>query len=221
MGRAERSASPWRFAAGSGPTKVTAIGLPHRGSVVYLRWRENGNWKLESLGERCRTESGRLIQAVLDRAMAEAHNRAHGRSAPPSDPAGSSSSRLTIPAAIELVFHATTGRWSLATAHGKEVARALDIAAAHWGASRPWAELSRGDWRALWRLRLAALRAAGHRGHWGTELVIQRVATVAEWLVEEGYVLRIQGPERDWKERLADVRHPSGGGILPSAYTPT
>lgn len=201
MGSEARSASPWRFEVGRGPTKVTALELPERGSVVYLRWRENGNWRKESLGESCRTAGGKLIRSVLERAMAEARSRSLGRSAPPSDPAASSSLRLTISSASELVFHATTGRWSATTPHGREIARALAIAAAHWGASRPWAELLRADWRALWRLRLAALRAAGHRGFRRTELVIQRLATVADWLVEEGYVLRIQRPEAAWRYR--------------------
>lgn len=49
--------------------------------------------------------------------------------------------------------------------------------------------------------------------------MIQRLHTVAEWLVEEGYVLRIQGPEREWKERLADDYRMLAGAD-PEAHRP-
>lgn len=103
---------------------------------------------------------------------------------------------LSIAQASDLVFDATTGRWSKTTPHGKEIARALAVAEQHWGGCREWQTLTRGDWRGLWRARLSALRSAGHNGYRGTELVIQRLATVADWLVEEWHVLRIQGPEK-------------------------
>jgi integrase len=196
----------WSWSVGEGPAKVTAIELPERGHVVYLRWREHGNWKKQSLKESCRTAQGRLIQTVCDRAKAAARAKAHeraelvdGRVA-----AGPALAVLTVGATAALVFHPATGRWSRASAHGKEVWRAVTMASQHWGADRAWHTLARADWRSLWRWRLEQLRAAGHAGYRGAELVVQRLATVAEWLVEEGHVLRIQGPERDWRQRLAE-----------------
>lgn len=46
------------------------------------------------------------------------------------------------------------------------------------------------------------LHAEGHRALRGAELVVSRVWTVAQWLVEEGHVLRVTGPERGWREAL-------------------
>jgi hypothetical protein len=64
--------SAWKWTTGKGRARVTAIEQPTRGSMVYLRWREKGNWQHRSLKESCRTSSGRLIQAVCDRAIAAA-----------------------------------------------------------------------------------------------------------------------------------------------------
>lgn len=190
----------WQSSVGDGPAKVTAIELPHRGSVVYLRWREAGNWRWASLGESCRTSGGRLISAVCDRALSAARAKSLER-------AGGAlpvASVVTIGEAAELAFDAERGRWRRSSAHGREIARALAAAAAVWGTATPWASVTRADWRQLWRRRLAVLRARGHRGYRGAELVVQRTATVAEWLVEEGHVLRVVGPERRWRERLAE-----------------
>lgn len=192
----------WSWSVGEGAGKVTAIELPERGHVVYLRWREHGNWRKHSLKESCRTAQGRLIVAVCDRAKAAARAKAQERAELVD--AGPVPAVLTMGATAALVFHPATGRWSRATAHGKEVWRALALATHHWGASQPWHTLTRADWRSLWRARLQQLRAQGHSGYRGAELVVQRLATAAEWLVEEGHVLRIQGPEREWRQRLAE-----------------
>jgi len=207
----------WSWTAGDGAAKVTAMELPERGHVVYLRWREHNNWKKQSLKESCRTASGRLIQAVCDRAKAEARAKAQERAALLS--AGPVPAVLTVGATTALVFSQSTGRWSRQTAHGREVARALALAVAHWGSEKSWQTLTRADWRSLWRWRLAQLRAAGHAGFRGAELVVQRRATVADWLVEEGHVLRIQAPEREWRLRLAED-FALAAGDTPEAHRP-
>jgi len=209
----------WQWAVGAGAAKVAAIELPERGSVVYLRWREHGNWKKQSLHESCRTAQGRLIKAVCERAQAEARAKAVAREAELAAATQAVPTALTLGDTQDVVCDLATGRWSAATAHGREVQRALALGVAHWGAARAWGSLTRGDWRSLWRWRLAQLRASGHDGHRGTELVVQRLATVGEWLVEEGHVLRVQGPEREWRLRLAED-YATAAGDAPEAHRP-
>ena len=151
----------WKVTVGRKPHRVTALEDPKRGSVVYLRWWENGNWKHQSLGESCRTASGKLIHAVCQRAEAAARTRSLQRQMPRSP---SSRAPVTVTSVSSLCFHPDIGRWRSTTPHGKEIARALAIAATTWGTTRAWDSLTRGDWRQLWRARLSASRAAGHNG---------------------------------------------------------
>jgi integrase len=198
----------WKWSTGSGPNKVTALEMPNRRSVLYLRWRANGNWAVESLKESCRTDKGRLIQAACDRAKDAARAKSTelmGNIRPVSTPVGTyrDSQHVTLYATSDLVFHPETGVWSEGTAHGKEIKRSLDFAMSVWGAEKPWTAVTRADWRLLWRRRMATLQAAGKRGNRMAEVVVQRLVTMAEWLVDEGHVLRVEKPERKWKEAIA------------------
>lgn len=210
--------SAWRWSVGSGSSKVTALELPHRRNGLYLRWRARGNWAVQSLQLTCRTATGRLIKAACEAAQtaARAKSRELAEAAAalpvPGEP-------VTLAQAEALAFHPDRGRWTRETANGKELARALALAAEHWGPRRRWHELTRADWRSLWRWRLRALQAAGHRGYRGSELLVQHVATVADWLVEEGHVLRVQGPERKWREQLA-ADYLRAMDALPEAHRP-
>ena len=197
----------WEWSVGSGPSKVTAYERTDKKSVVYLRWLVNRQWVKESLGECCRTTSGRLIKAVCDRAMDEARRKHNTlKLEDPEVP-----SVLTLADTDRVVLHPSKGRWSEKTQHGREVKRAVAMAVSHWGGDLRWARLSRADWRSLWRWRLASLRSSGHRGHRGAELLVQRLMAVADWLVEEGHVLRIQKPEAAWRDRLVeDYRNEAG-----------
>ena len=209
----------WRWAVGTGAAKVVALELVERGNGLYLRWREAGNWRKESLRECARTASGRLITAACDRAKAAArrkHRELMAALAAPLPAPDPLPVELTVADTLAVACDPRRGRWSLATAHGREVARSLALASAHWGQGQAWGSLTRADWRSLWRWRLEALRASGHGGFRGAELVVQRVATVADWLVEDYERLAGAPPEarraRHTLEELRRILEEAEGG---------
>lgn len=218
----------WRWSVGTGDTKVTAMERPERGHTLWLRHRATDasgrrNWRWKALGEPCRTASGKLITAATERAMAEARaltlSLQSGVSAP-TRPTSPSATRSCASAA-SLLTDPQTGRYPRPTAHRAEVLRALDAAVAVWGADKPWADLTRADWRALYRHRMRELHRQGHRALRGAELAVSRVWTVAQWLVEEGHVLRVTGPERGWRDALrAEWATEYGDGADPEPERP-
>lgn len=55
MSGASGADGAWRWVVGTGAAKVVALELVERGNGLYLRWREAGNWRKESLRECART----------------------------------------------------------------------------------------------------------------------------------------------------------------------
>jgi len=157
-----------------------------------------------------------LIEAACERAKTAARTKhAELEAADTAPPAPAAA--LTLGMTYALLFHEERGRYSEQTGHGRDVARALAMAVEHWGEARAWASITRADWRSLWRYRLDQLRAEGHGGYRGAELVVQCVATVASWLVEEDHVPAIKQPEREWRQRLVeDYRLRAGTDPVPS-----
>jgi integrase len=195
----------WFYEAGKIPYKVTVLEMVSRRNVLYLRWREQGNWKVESLGRTLRTESGRIIKAVEEWAKQKAeakHLRLVQGGGEEPEPI---LAPLSIAGASALVKDAHRGLYPKDTAHRREVLRALDDAARIWGPERPWNSIRKADLRELARKRVAELKQKGKVGLRGAEVTVGRVLTVAQFLREEGHI-RADAclPERNWHKRLAE-----------------
>src|SRR5690242_7388469 len=63
---------PWSDFVGFLPWKVTAREEPTRNGVVYLWWRQDGNWKKRSLRRGVRTSRGALDRELVKSAMRDA-----------------------------------------------------------------------------------------------------------------------------------------------------
>jgi len=196
-------AYPWEQAVGYLPWKVTVYEEPSRKGTLYLRWRQDGNWRKQSLRRTLTRERG--IIAPAEKAWAIAHADATYARLMAGVPAAERmpTAPLTIRQGLALVTDRDTGKYSTDTPHRREVVRELERAMVEWGASTPWADIRRAHLRTLWRRRIRQLRADDATGLRGAEITVQRVLAVAAWLRDEekipaGACLAA----RTWKDEL-------------------
>jgi integrase len=197
----------WQQSVGDGRCRVTVYERPDgkAAGILYLKWREDGEWRRRSLRRRLRAGTGRILKHVEEWALGQAREQLRELLAAP--PTGQGSP-LTVAQGFALVCDRHRGRWPVDTTYRREVQKALAVAKAIWGADRPLVEIQRADYRALWRARIESLGARGHRGHRGAEITLARVVTAMTWLRDEGYLKPGDALHpRRWKDELrADWR---------------
>jgi hypothetical protein len=172
----------WSFVVGRGKHRVRVFELPERGWVLYLRWGTDR--KHQSLGKTMRTAEGKIVRETERWAKSQAqakHEELIRGEASSTDVVAP----LTIAEAKAKVTDPRTGKYPHASQHRRETERALDFAAATWGADRVWNTIRRADLRQLGRAAVDDMLARKKVGLRGAELRVQRVLTVAQWLRDE------------------------------------
>ncbi len=160
--------------------------LPDRDWVLYLKWTDRaGKRRHESLGKVLRTADGKIVRDVerWAKAQATAKNEALIRTA------GGETEALDIPLTIgeakARVTDKEKGKYPHKSQHRRETEKSLDFACAVWGGDRAWNTIRRADIRQLGRARIDELLGRKQIGLRGSELTVQRVLTVAQWLRDE------------------------------------
>jgi integrase len=197
----------WEEEFGLAPYKVWVYERAEKRGVLYLRWRHEGNWRKESLGQTLRTADGRVIIERQKAARLAAKQKyallASCRTtieAPTPAPAGS----LTIADGLAAAIHPKTGKYHVDTTHRRELIVSMGHAARVWGADTPWAAIRKAQIRDLWRTRLHELKAKDRSGARGAEITVARVLAVAAWLRGEELIpLDACVAPKNWKGQLA------------------
>lgn len=223
-------AGEWEFSVGFLPHKVTVYEEASRNGTLYLRWRQDGNWKRKSLKRSLRTARGAIDDAVKEWAKEQAAAQYARLVAGVPDAERAPAAPLTIKAGLAKIIDADTGKYAKDSGHRREVVREMGRAMEVWGADTPWADIKRADLRKLWRRRILQLRAdldpatgePKHDGFRGAEITIQRVSAVAAWLRDEELI-----PPgacvlaRTWREEFAsDWSALAGDRPLPDPKRP-
>lgn len=212
----------WEKSVGFLPHKVTVYEEPSRKGTLYLRWRQDGNWKRKSLQRPLRTPRGKIDPETQKWALEQAEQQ-YARlvqGLPIEERA--SSTPLTIAKGLERIVDRLTGKYPVDSPHRREVEREMKRAVEHWGADTPWEAIKRRDIRKLWRWRILQLHAAKHDGLRGTEITIARVLAVAAWLRDEELIPpgAVVLP-RNWKEEFRkDWLELTGARTLPTPSRP-
>jgi integrase len=212
----------WEESVGFLPWKVTVYEEPSRKGVLYLRWRQDGNWKKKSLKRPLRTARGKIDLDTKRWALTEAQVQyarlVAGVPAEEITPVAP----LSIEQGLAAVIDSKTGKYPTDTMHRREVVRELERAIKQWGAQTPWETIKRKDLRKLWRHRINELRAEKQAGLRGAEITIQRVLAVAAWLRDEELIpAGACVASRKWKEELrTDWIELSGERALPDVQRP-
>lgn len=185
-----KHAARWTYAVGLNPHRVTAFEDVKRGGVVTLRWHIGAGATrrrmLRSLGIAVRGARGGLDRDLLTRAIAAADAQyAALASGKVSAAVMAPTAPLTIAQGWQRAKHPELGKWNKDTAHRRDMDRAMKRAVETWGSACTWEEIDRGQLRKLWRKELARLRAKGHGGVRGAQLLLDLVLAVAEWLRDE------------------------------------
>lgn len=225
----------WEQAVGEGRARVVVYERADKDRVLYLRWRQGGNWKKRSLERRLFDAKGRRLQGrALRDAQAWAVEQATTRARILAGTAREPGAPLTIGEAEALITDPQRGKYPMESAHRKETVRELRRAVRVWGEGRLWKTIRKADLRALGRARVDALlseaaqrRAAGKpvarsAGYRGAEVTVQRVLTVAAWLRDEDVIdeAACVAPA-DWKAELRDYwRQAQGTTEAPTPERP-
>lgn len=203
----------WAYTVGTIPHKVTAYERVTKRGIVYLRWRERGNWRHRSLGFAVRDDRGRLVRALEQKAQHEADKHLARLTAGLPE-AERPTAPLSIAEGLTLFRDPKRGAFPTETPYLKEVTTAVRYAGGVLGMDRPWLAIRGADLREVWRRKIRELHAAGRRGHRGAVVVVARTLAVAQWLRDEELVpLAACVAPRNWRQRLAaDWREITGSG---------
>lgn len=181
--------------------RVVAEERLDRKGRIYLRWREDGNWRALATEITVRDKSGKLVKAREERARKAAREHA-AKLAGGQTVSGKAKRPITITQGHRLVIDEDKGKYPGDTMHRREVIRELDRVVAILG-DRPWNSLRPGDIRHVYRARVKVLQAAGHVGRRGAEVTVSRLLAVAEWLRSEGHIdAGACHPPKDWQKEL-------------------
>jgi integrase len=208
--------SLWRKVVGLAPHVVTAEERPAKGHRVYLRWWDarSSNWRARSLGIILRDLKGRAYDAAEQRILKEAERQYEllaGKRAAESPARGP----LTLGETWTLVSDRQRGLYPHATAHRREVERALRDACRLLGSAMPWTLMDRAAFRALGRQRLDEVRDRRKQGGLRAgEIIVARLLAVGAWLRAEAHIPDHAGfAEEHWKEKMHEYASGLPGGI--------
>lgn len=216
------SVPAWEKSVGFLPHKVTVYEELARKGVLYLRWRQGGNWKKKSLRRVLRTPRGRIDPEVQKWALQQAESQYARLVAGISPSERAALLPLSIAEGLSRVTDSATGKYPTDTPHRREVMREMKRAVAQWGSDTPWEAIKRADLRKLWRYRILELRQAGDTGLRGAEITMSRVLAVATWLRDEELIpTGAAVAPRTWKKELrADWVELTGERSLPEPRRP-
>lgn len=212
----------WEQSVGFLPYKVTVYEEPARKGVLYLRWRQGGNWKKRSLRRPLRTKRGAIDAETkawaLEQASLQYARLVKGEGVAVEIP----TAPLTLAEGLALAIDEHAGKYPTDTPHRREVVRELTRAIALWGRDTAWAVITKADFRRLRRQRIRDLRAEGEDGLRGAEVTVARVLAVAAWLRDEGKIpAGACVASRKWKQELrTDWLELSGERALPDPERP-
>lgn len=204
--------------------------LPRR-RRLYLRWREDGNWRKQALGEerqfgRClRDDRGYVDENVAMWAVTQAKRKCLELAGDPSAAqhaaASSRPAVLTLGGTKAVLTDANTGPYPHDTSYRRELLRALAYAIRVWGSERTWVSVDTDALTLLWRQRVRELHAKGTVGIRGTEVTMQRVMTIASQLHLKGHLRSPLTMGRTWKQSLRDYwRGLTGAERDPEPHRP-
>jgi integrase len=213
---------PWEEAVGFLPWKVTVYEEPTRNWTLYLRWRQDGNWRKKSLQRPLRTPRGKIDLETKRWALTEAQDQYNALVRGVREEAEEAAPPMSIAEGLKAVTNPKEGKYPTDTMHRREVEREMKRAIAEWGANTPWESIKRKDIRRLWRRRIHELRAEGNEGLRGAEVTMQRVFAVASWLRnEESIAAGACASWKTWKDELrTDWIELTGARALPDVSRP-
>lgn len=186
------------YETGTIPHKVALGTRSDRGTRLYLRWRQFGNWKWEAL-EGLTSTSPAAIKAGELAAQRQCARLLIGEpaAAPVAAPL------IAITTGLALAINAETGKYPVKSQHRDEVERELRRAADLLG-DIAFTDIDAQALTKLWRARIRQLLAGKHAAQRAAEITIQRLLAVAAWLRETGQIPAIAClAPKHWKERLA------------------
>lgn len=228
MSPSDPNTGVWEESVGFLPFKVSVYEEPSRKGTLYLRWRQDGNWKKRSLQRPLRTARGRIDTDTKRWALGQAQEQYAKLVAGIPVDRRVPQAPLTIQQGLDKIVDPQTGKYPTDTAHRREVMREIARAVKLLG-EKPWAELKKADIRRLWRHRIRELRTMPVKegqpkidGLRGSEITVSRLLAVAQWLRDEELVPAGSCvPKRKWKEDLrADWIELTGERALPEVKRP-
>lgn len=215
-----KSVSVWEESVGSIPYKVTVLEMATRKNVLYLKWREKGNWEYMSL-KRAALEAGFPTGSLFDekgqrlagRALAKkqiwAVEQAEAQFARLKAGLPSRDQKIAEPLKLKevwaLVSSPETGKYIADSAHRREVKRELDHAVRILGGDIPVASIRKDTLEKLWRARIREVNARGADGLRPAEITIARILAIGTWLREKELIpadALLHPP--GWKNQLRD-----------------
>ena len=219
---------------------------PRRKRVLYLRWRQQGNWAYKSLAdaaardgfetatlsdERGRPLSARALERkkrwAIEQAQAHAASLVAGEivKAPAAAPVATP---LTLGKTWPLISHPDTGKYPVDTPHRKDVKRELDHHIRILGDDTTWASINRAQLTKLWRTRIRQLRETTDEDEEQTvglrtaEVTIARLLAIAQWLRDGEHIPATAAhAPKTWRQSLrSDWLQLSGEDELPEPERP-
>jgi hypothetical protein len=227
----------WTESVGSIPFKVTVMEMATRKRVLYLQWRDAGNWQYRSLKPAAAKDglesatlydlagarlTGRALAQRKKWALEQAEEMFARLKAGLSPADRAEASPLTLGQTWKKVSDVKTGLYPVVTPHRKEVEREFGHVSRILKPDTRWAAIRRKDLRELWRTRIQELQAAGHEGLRGAEISITRLLAIAQWLRDEELIPADScvAPST-WREELRkDWQLLTGSDRLPTPARP-
>lgn len=200
----------WTYKAGpKGKARVAVYEDVFRKGMLTLQWRENGNWKRETLGRRIEKDpKGKITAECQEFAVAAAQTKSlELAGALPAKAAPRESA--TIGAAEALITDKDTGKYPHKSPFRDELVRALRLAVVLWGADTSWDDVQESQWTLLLRRRLEGLIAKKAKAVRATEITVSQLITVVRWMRRMKHISREAAPwPEDWKKDV--VQHWKG-----------
>jgi integrase len=200
--------TPWNYTTADG--SVTVEERVARNRVLYLWWRDAGNWRKKSLSRGCRGDRGALMADVVQWAKEQADKKAAELMLSIGKVDGSPKKPLTLEGSAAVLVDTTRGKYPHDTPHRRELLRALTFAVSVVGGSKTWDSFDVDDYKAVWRSKIQqALRStkATHstaKGHGAALSIVKSLVAIASALREGKRIQHSSAhPPKKWREQIA------------------